>query len=251
MSKCRLIARLDIKNEHLIKGVQLEGLRKLGDPNCFAKNYYIEGIDEIFFLDSVAALYDRNNLYHIVEKACEEVFIPITLGGGIRTPSDIQKALECGADKVAINTAGIKNKDFLYDAARIFGSQCIVASIEAKNKEGGWECYIDNGREETGRKVVEWAQELEGLGVGEILLTSIDQDGTRRGFDLDLIQTVAQLTSVPLIVSGGAGNLEHVEALGAQAAIEGIAIGSLLHYKLNTISEIKNTMLSQGLKVRL
>jgi cyclase len=177
MGKVRIIARLDIKNAHVIKGIHLEGLRKVGDPNEMAKKYYDQGVDEIVFMDAVAAYYDRNSLSEIIKQACNDIFIPITVGGGLRTIEDIQVALNAGADKIAINTKAIKTPAFIEESARIFGSQCIVLSIVAKKiANNKWEAYTDNGREPTGIDVLEWAKKVEKLGAGEIMLTSIDKE---------------------------------------------------------------------------
>ena len=204
----RIVARLDIKNENLIKGIHLEGLRKLGDPNKFAKEYYDDGVDEIIYMDSVASLYGRNSLENILEKTVKNVFVPITAGGGIRTVNDARKMLLNGADKVAINSAAIKNPKLVSELANTFGSQSIVVSIEAKNiGDNKWEAYIDNGREKTGKDVFEWIEQSISLGAGEILITSIDRDGTSRGFDLDLVKNISNFSSVPTIVSGGMGKL--------------------------------------------
>ena len=251
MSKTRLIARIDIKNEYVIKGIQFDGLRKLGNPNQFAKEYYNSGIDEIIFIDAVASLYDRNSLYNIIDKACKEVFIPITVGGGIRKIEDITLALEAGADKVSINTQAVKDPQFISQSAKIFGKQCVVASIEAKRKNNDWEAYIDNGREPTGKSVVEWAKELENLGAGEILLTSVDKDGTRDGLDIDLINQVSSVLSIPLVVSGGAGNIEHIDEVCKKAKFDGLAVASILHYNINNVEDIKNVMLKNNLRVRI
>jgi cyclase len=243
MHKKRLIARLDVKNQFVIKGIHLEGLRKIGDPIEIAKNYYDQGIDEIVFMDGVASLYGRNNLFHIIEKACEHVFIPITIGGGIRSIENIGEALKAGADKIALNTQAIKTPEIVSEAAKIYGSQCIVGSIEAKYKgDGKWEAYMDNGREPSGLDVIEWAVELEKLGVGELMITSIDQEGTKKGFEIDLIKKITELVSIPVIASGGAGKLEHIEQLVEQTEVSGIALASVLHYKLNTIESIKNQL---------
>ncbi len=251
MSKIRVIARIDVKNEYVIKGIHLEGLRKVGDPNDLAKKYYDCGIDEIVFMDAVAAYYDRNNLSHIIEKACQDVFVPITVGGGIRTIVDIQKALNAGADKVAINTRAVQEPSFIEDAAKIFGSQCIVASIEAKKlSEGKWEAYIENGREPTGLDVIEWAGHLMELGAGEIMLTSIDAEGTKKGFDLELNKAVSAAVTIPVIASGGAGKTEHVEELLVSTPVDAVAVASVLHYNLLEISELKRHLLSNGIKVR-
>ena len=247
MHKKRLIARLDVKNQFVIKGIHLEGLRKIGDPNEIAKDYYDQGIDEIVFMDGVASLYGRNNLFHIIEKACENVFIPITIGGGIRSIENIGEALKAGADKIALNTQAIKTPEIVSQAAKIYGSQCIVGSIEAKSKgDGKWEAYTDNGREPSGLDVIEWAVELERLGAGELMITSIDQEGTKKGFEIDLIKKITDLVSIPVIASGGAGKVEHIEQLVENTDVSGIALASILHYKLDTISSIKNRINSKN-----
>lgn len=252
MIKKRLIARIDVKNEFVIKGIHLEGLRKVGDPNVLASSYYDGGIDEIIFMDAVAAYYDRNSLSHIIKKATNNIFVPITVGGGIRTIDDIQIALNSGADKVAINTKGIKSPKFLKEASRIFGSQAIVASIEAKKvSEGKWVAYTDNGREPTNIDVLDWVREVEELGAGEIMLTSIDKEGTKSGFDDDLNRAVANISSIPLIVCGGAGNTIHCKNALNEDGIDGIAIASILHYKLEEIINIKQIIQEHGVKIRL
>ncbi len=240
--KPRIIARIDVKNEYVIKGINLEGLRKIGNPIEIALKYYHAGIDEILFMDSVASLYDRNNLFGIIQQACREIFIPITIGGGIRSVADIEMALKSGADKVAINTQAIKNPDLIREASRIYGSQCIVASIEAKRKGNQWEAYIDNGRQETGVNVVEWVQKLQDLGAGEILLTSVDHEGMKKGFDLPLCRQVSEVTKVPLIVCGGAGTLDHFRSLCTDSHVDAIAVASALHYNMLTVAEIKASL---------
>tara|TARA_B100000579_G_C22830898_1_gene855893 strand:+ start:935 stop:1690 length:756 start_codon:yes stop_codon:yes gene_type:complete len=249
--KKRLIARIDVKNEYAIKGIHLEGLRKVGDPNDLAKKYYDEGIDEIVFMDAVAAYYDRNSLSHIIKKATNNVFVPITVGGGIRNVDDIQGALNAGADKVAINTQAINNPDFLEKASRIFGSQAIVASIEAKKTDQNkWVAYTDNGREPTNIDVFDWIKRVEELGAGEIMLTSIDKEGTKTGFDIDLNKKAAEFCSIPLIVCGGAGNKEHCSDTMRIEGIDSIAIASVLHYKIEKIKGIKDLIASNGIKIR-
>lgn len=250
MSKKRIIARIDVKNEYVIKGIHLEGLRKIGDPNQIAINYYNDGIDEIIFMDAVASLYNRNSLFHIIEKACKDVFIPITVGGGIRTIDDIGKALKAGADKVAINTQAIKTPELIKEASRTFGSQCIVSSVEAKGKNGSWEAYIDNGREPTGFDVLNWIKQLEDLGAGEILLTSIDHEGTRNGFDIELTKRVSNMVSIPVIASGGAGKLEHIKEVFENSRTDAVAIASILHYKNLRVSDIKKYLNDTAIKVR-
>lgn len=243
----RLIARLDVKNEHVIKGIHLEGLRKVGDPNRLAEDYYRQNIDEIVFMDAVASLYDRNNLFHIIERACESVFVPITIGGGLRSLADIEQALHAGADKIAVNTAAIRNPNFITEAARTYGSQCIVASIEAKRGPAGWEAYVDNGREKTGIDVLDWARQLEDLGCGEILITSVDQEGTKKGFDVELIAAANTTVGVPIIASGGLGALAHIDALVDKTEPSAIATASLLHYGIHSAAEIRGHMAGQGL----
>ncbi|WP_299178386.1 imidazole glycerol phosphate synthase subunit HisF [uncultured Neptuniibacter sp.] len=252
MNKKRVIARVDVKNEFVIKGIHLEGLRKVGDPNELAKKYYESGVDEIIFMDAVAAYYDRNSLSHIIEKACDDVFVPIAVGGGIRTIEDVQTALNSGADKVAINTKAVQDPEFIERAAKVFGSQCIVISIDAKHVgDGKWEAYVDNGREPTGLDVIEWAQKVEQLGAGEIMLTSIDAEGTKKGFDCDLNKVVCDAVTIPVISSGGAGKTSHVIELMETAEVDAVAVASLVHYELSSIEEIKKDLLSKGIKVRV
>lgn len=238
----RVISRLDIKNGMVIKGIHLEGQRRIGDPITIARKYYAQAIDEILMMDSVAALYGRSNLFHTIEKACETVFVPITMGGGIRSISDVEMALAAGADKVAINSALVKEPGLADQVASIYGSQCLVASIEAKRQQHGWEVFISNGREPTGLDVLEWARELERRGVGEILITSIDQEGTQRGFDVPLCKAMEEAVRIPVIASGGAGKLEHLRQLDEVAQVQGVAIASLLHYDKFTVTQIKTAL---------
>jgi len=251
MTKIRIIARIDVKNEYVIKGIHLEGLRKVGLQNEMALKYYTEGIDEIIFMDAVASLYNRNNLFHIIEKACKEVFIPIAIGGGIRSIADIEFALKSGADKIAINTQAIKEPDLIKNASRIYGSQCIIGSIEAKRINGGWEAYVDNGREPTGVNAVEWAQKLQELGAGELMITSVDQEGTKRGFDIELINAIMAVTSIPVISSGGAGEAKHTSDLLSKTKCKAFAVASILHYNHSSIQEIKQSLAIQNFDVRI
>ena len=252
MNKIRVIARLDIKNEHVIKGIHLEGLRKVGNPNELALEYYNDGIDEIVFMDAVAAYYDRNSLSEIIERACKEVFVPITVGGGIRTLDAIQEALSAGADKVAINTQAVKVPNFIKEASRRFGSQCIVASIVVKKvSDVKWEAYTDNGREPTGLDALAWAKELESLGAGEIMLTSIDKEGTKKGFDLELNEVISSVLSIPVISSGGAGKVDDVYTLLDNTNVDAVALASVLHYKLCKVDDLKNNLHANGIKVRV
>ena len=241
--KPRIIARLDIKNDFVIKGIHLEGLRKVGNPNELAIKYYNEGIDEIILMDAVAAYYDRNSLSEIVESTCFNVFVPITVGGGIRKIEDIQIALNSGADKVAINTQAVKEPNFIKKASEVFGSQCIIGSIDAKKTSNkNWEVYTDNGREPTGKDVLEWARELEFLGAGEIMITSIDQEGTKKGFDIELNKALSEILTIPIISCGGAGHVNHISELILNTNIDAVAIASILHYKLDEIPKLKETL---------
>ena len=240
MNKTRIIARLDVKNDFVIKGIHLEGLRKVGNPNEMAKKYYSQGVDEIIFMDAVAAYYDRNSLTEIIEKTCKDVFVPITVGGGIRKIEDIQIALNAGADKTAINTKAVQNPNFIKEASEVFGSQCIVSSIDAKKiGENKWEVYVDNGREPSGRDVIEWAQEVESLGAGEIMLTSIDKEGTKKGFDIELNKIVSQVVTIPIISSGGAGKNEDISDVVLNTDIDAVSIASLFHYNIESIDSLK------------
>lgn len=240
--KHRIIPRLDVKGPNVVKGIRLEGLRVVGNPAELAKKYYNEGADEILYIDIVASLYERNNLMHIVEQTTAEgVYIPITVGGGIRTIFDIKQILRVGADKVAINTAATRNPNLIKEAARIFGSQCIVGSIEAKYKNGKWEAYTDNGREETGLDAIEWAKKLVELGAGEILITSVDRDGTEKGYDTELIQKITEAVSVPVIASGGAGSIEDIQKC-FETNCDGLAVGTILHYNKENLQNIKSSL---------
>lgn len=241
MKNVRFIARLDVKGTHLIKGIHLEGLRKLGDPNEFAYRYYTEGIDELIYMDVVASLFQRDNLLNIVRKTTENVFVPITVGGGIRSLGDVEDVLRAGADKIAINTAAIDNPLLIREVASRFGSQCMVLSIEAK-KTGDlkWEAYCDNGREKSGYDVVEWAKRGCELGAGEILLTSVDKEGTRQGFDCDLVRLVTDSVPIPVIACGGLGTLDHLGEVLRLGDADAVAIASVLHYNKLSIQQIKS-----------
>ncbi len=251
MSNVRLIARLDIKGPNLIKGIHLEGLRVVGNPNEFALNYYKEGIDEIIYMDIVASLYGRNSLLELVKNTAKNVFIPITVGGGVRSLEDAKELLRSGADKIAINTAATENPKLITDISRKFGSQCVVLSIEAKRKDhGGWEAMTNNGREHTGRDVIEWAKMGEAHGAGEILLTSIDKEGTRKGFDLELIQQVSEVVDIPVIASGGMGKKEDLLTAVRQSKADAIAMADIIHYKRDRISSIRDFALENDISVR-
>lgn len=231
-SKIRIIPRLDIKGPNLVKGIHLEGLRVLGKPEHFAEHYYDSKADELFFQDTVASLYERNSLHDIISRTAKKIFIPLTVGGGIRSIEDIRTVLRAGADKVAINTAALKNPQFIKDASLKFGSSTIVVAIEAiKESNGKYFAYTDNGREYTGVEVVEWARKVEELGAGEIVITSVDKEGTGEGFDLGLTKMVADAVSIPVIAHGGCGSPKDVIDIIKFADIDAVSIASVLHYE--------------------
>lgn len=228
----RLIPRLDIKGPNLVKGIHLEGLRVLGKPEFFARRYYEDGADELLFMDVVASLYERNSLTEIISRTADEIFIPLTVGGGLRTLEDIRTALRSGADKVTLNSAAIRRPELIREAARHFGSSTIVVSVEAmRRRDGTYEAYTDNGREKTGLDAIEWAERVSELGAGELIVTSIDREGTGRGYDLELTRAIASCVSVPVIACGGAGcaaDVAEVLSTGASAA----SLASVLHYNV-------------------
>ncbi|MFH1441047.1 MAG: imidazole glycerol phosphate synthase cyclase subunit [Candidatus Omnitrophota bacterium] len=231
MKPVRIIARMDIKGPNLVKGIQFDGYRALGKAEDYAYLYYSEGSDEFIFYDTVASLYQRNNLLEFVSAVSRHICVPLTVAGGLRTVDDIKKILRAGADKVAINTAAIANPGLLSDAAKAFGSQCIVVSIEAKqSKNGSYEAWVDYGRQPTGVDVFEWARRAVELGAGEILLTSIDNEGTGKGFDIELIARISESVPVPVIASGGAGIKEDVLKVVRQGKADAVAIASVFHY---------------------
>lgn len=247
----RIIPRLDIKGPNVIKGIHLECLRVVGNPQEMAAKYYNQGADEIIYIDTVASLYGRDNLLDIVSRASENVFIPMTAGGGIRSLSDIKKILRAGADKVSINTYAVKDPGFIKRAAKSFGSQCIVGHIEAKRVgKDKWEAYTDNGREQTGLDVVEWAKKLETLGIGELLITSIDNEGTAKGYDLELINNIATRVSVPVIASGGAGKPEDILKVITEGRADAVTASHIFHYNKHTIGEIKKFLTRKGIEIR-
>jgi imidazole glycerol-phosphate synthase subunit HisF len=246
----RLIARLDIKGANLIKGVHLEGLRVVGSPNEHARRYYREGADELLYMDSVASLYGRNHLPEILKSAAEDVFVPMTVGGGIRSVDDATQVLRAGADKVAVNTALISNPKLISEIALSFGSQCMVLGVEAQRiGTNRWAVYTHNGRQPTGLDVVDWVKRAVDLGAGEVLLTSISHEGTRRGFEASLIEAVAEAVSVPIIASGGMGKpADVVDAVNAGA--DAVAMADLLHYRRASIGDVRRAAQAAGLNVR-
>jgi len=251
MKKVRLIARLDIKGPNLIKGVHLEGLRVVGSPNEYAVRYYEQGADELIYMDSVASLYARNHLGEIIKAAAKDIFIPMTVGGGIRSIDDATEILRSGADKVAINTAAVADPTLISKLAQKFGSQCVVLSIEAKkNTKSEWEVLTENGRERSGLNVVDWAIRGFEYGAGEILLTSVDMEGTRKGFDCDLVRAVSSQVEIPVIASGGMGKLSDAVEVVNTGEASAIAMADILHYNRTTFSEVRQELKQSGILVR-
>lgn len=251
MRNLRLIARLDIKGPNLIKGVRLEGLRVIGSPSEHALRYYAQGVDELIYMDCVASLYGRNHLSDIVKSAARDIFVPMTVGGGIRSVEDATDILRAGADKVAINTAAVSNPMLITEISHRFGSQCMVLSIEAKQigKES-WEVYTDNGRERTGLDVITWVKRGVAMGAGEVLLTSVDREGTRKGFDVALVKAVTAEVSVPVIASGGMGKPEDLLEVVRLGGADAVAMADILHYKRAEIGEIRSLAKAAGFEVR-
>lgn len=251
MRNLRIIARLDIKAPYLIKSIQLEGVRKLGRPHDYALKYYNEGIDEIYYEDVVASLYNRNNIAEIVEETSNNIFIPLTVGGGLRSIEDMQTMLNSGADKISINTEALKNPKIISESSRQFGSSTIVLSIQAKKINNGWEAYYDYGREHSNKNVINWAQEVEQLGAGEILITSVDNEGTQNGFDIELINSVMKKVKIPVIASGGMGKLDHIYDLVKETDVDAIAIAHCLHYGKYSIADIKKFCIEKNIITRI
>ena len=246
----RIIARLDIKGENVIKGIQMEGLRIIGDPNDLANKYYESGADEIVFMDTVASLYRRESILKIIEKASENVFIPITVGGGIRSIDNAKQLFSSGADKVAINSAAVLNPSLITEIAKHFGSQSVVVSIEAKLVENGWEVYINNGREPTGINVGDWIEKLQGLGAGEVILSSVDRDGTKKGMDIELLRQASERCQLPIVAASGVGSLNDVVHVFDRCGVEAVAIGSALHSGVFEIADVKRALQMNGMEAR-
>jgi cyclase len=251
MRNIRLIGRLDIKGANLIKGIQLEGLRVIGPPHDYALRYYLQGVDELIYVDSVASLYGRNHLTEIVSSAAKDIFVPMTVVGGVRSVDDVTRILRSGADKVGVNTAAVANPRLITDIARRFGSQCMVLSIEAKQVgHCQWEVYTNNGRERTGLDVVGWVKQGVAMGAGEILLTSVDREGTRKGFDTSLVRAVTSEVSVPVIASGGMGRPEDLIDAVSRGGADAIAMADILHYKRASVGDIRVIAQAAGIMVR-
>jgi cyclase len=251
----RIIPCLDVDNGRVVKGVRFVDIRDAGDPVEVARRYDEQGADEITFLDITASHEDRDTIVHVVEKVAGEVFIPLTVGGGIRKLDDINRMLRAGADKVAINTAAVLNPQFVREASSHFGSQCIVVAVDAKQVSGGdnprWEIFTHGGRKPTGIDAVEWARRMDDFGSGEILLTSMDRDGTREGFDLRLTRSICDAVSIPVIASGGVGNLQHLVDGITEGHADAVLAASIFHFGKFTVGEAKAKMREAGIEVRL
>ncbi|MCI4458732.1 MAG: imidazole glycerol phosphate synthase subunit HisF [Thermocrinis sp.] len=247
----RIIPCLDVDKGRVVKGVKFQNLRDAGDPVEVAKNYEEQSADELVFLDITASAEERKIMIEVVQRVAETIFIPFTVGGGVSSLEDIRRLLSAGADKVSINTAAVKNPQLIYESAKRFGSQCIVVAIDAKRSERGWEVYIHGGRTPTGLDAVEWAKKVESLGAGEILLTSMDADGTKKGYDIELCKAVASAVSIPVIASGGAGTMEHFYEVFTQTNVDAALAASLFHFKEVSIPELKAYLKNKGVHVRV
>ena len=247
----RIIPCLDIDKGRVVKGVNFVGIRDAGDPVEVARRYNQQGADEITFLDITATVDDRDTLVQVVEQVASEVFIPLTVGGGIRKLEDIRTMLNAGADKVSINSAAVFNPEFVREAAEHFGSQCIVVAIDAKKVDDHWEIFTHGGRKPTGIDVVEWAKKMQSFGAGEILLTSMDGDGTKKGYDLALTRAVCEAVSIPVIASGGVGNLDHLAEGILEGKADAVLAASIFHFAEYTIQQAKEALQAKGIEVRL
>lgn len=248
----RIIPCLDVTAGRVVKGVNFVELRDAGDPVEIARRYNEQGADELTFLDITATSDERDLILHIIEAVASQVFIPLTVGGGVRVVNDVRRLLNAGADKISINSAAVANPQLVYEASQKYGSQCIVVAIDAKrNGEGGWQVYTHGGRKPTGLDVVEWARKMESLGVGEILLTSMDRDGTRSGFDLDLTRAVSDAVNVPVVASGGVGGLQDLADGIRVGRADAVLAASIFHYGQHTVQEAKGFLRERGIPVRL
>lgn len=247
----RIIPRLDIKPPNLIKSIQMEGLRVIGNPEEHAVSYYQQGADEMICIDVVASLYMRNNLRDFISSTVREVFIPVTVGGGVRSLQDAKNILRAGADRIALNTAAIECPGIINDLAESFGASTVVLSIQAKETENGrWVAMTDNGRERSERDVIEWAKEGAQRGCGEILLTSVDREGTRRGYDVELLKAVTTLVDVPVIASGGFGCVDHILEVVREGGADAVAIADAFHYRRTNVYKLKHDIRQAGLFIR-
>ena len=252
MLTTRIIPCLDVTAGRVVKGINFVELRDAGDPIEIARRYNEQGADELTFLDITASSDQRDLILHVIEAVASQVFIPLTVGGGVRKVEDVRRLLNAGADKVSINTSAVQNPELVEQAASRYGSQCIVVAIDAKAKSGGgWEVYTHGGRNATGLDVVEWAKRLQQLGAGELLLTSMNRDGTKSGFDLELTRAVSDAVNIPVIASGGVGNLQHLVDGVLQGKASAVLAASIFHYGEYTVGQAKQLMARQGIPVRL
>ena len=251
MLKNRIIPCLDVKNGRVVKGINFLDLKDAGDPVEQAKIYSDGGADEICFLDITASNENRDTIYEVVEKTSKKCFVPLTVGGGVRGVEDINKLLNCGADKVSINTAAVQNPKVIIESSKKFGSQCIVVAIDAKKKNDGWEVYTHGGRTKTGVDAVEFAKKMEDSGAGELLITSMDRDGTKKGYDVDLISKIEKSVNLPIIASGGVGSLQHLAEGIREGGASAVLAASIFHYGIFTIKEAKNYLHANKIPVRI
>lgn len=252
MLKKRIIPCLDVKNGRVVKGVNFVNLADVGDPVDSARAYYEAGCDELVFLDITATHEERDTTVDMVRRVADQVFIPFTVGGGIRTVDDMKKMLKAGADKVAVNSSALANPQLIKDCSEKFGNQCVVVAIDAKKQDdGSWHVYVAGGRKDTGRELLDWAKEAVSLGAGEILLTSMDKDGTKSGFDIDMLNSVAAVVNVPIIASGGAGNIAHMVEVFQKTPATGALAASIFHYGEVAIADTKKAVAAAGIEVRL
>ncbi len=252
MLKKRIIPCLDVKDGRVVKGVNFVNLTDVGDPVDAARAYYEAGCDELVFLDITATHEERDTTVEMVRHVADQVFIPFTVGGGIRSVEDMNKMLKAGADKVAVNSSAVAHPQLIKDCAEKFGSQCVVVAIDGRREaDGSWHVYVAGGRKDTGKDLIEWAREAVDLGAGEILLTSMDKDGTKSGFDLDMLNAVASVVDVPIIASGGAGNKEHMVEVFQETPATGALAASIFHFGEVSIAETKQAMQEAGIEVRL
>jgi cyclase len=248
----RIIPCLDVTAGRVVKGVNFVELRDAGDPVEISRRYDEQGADELTFLDITASSDERDIILHVIESVAEQVFIPLTVGGGVRAVSDVRRLLNAGADKISINTAAVQNPELIGEASARYGAQCIVVAIDAKARPGGgWEVFTHGGRKATGLDAIEWAGEVERLGAGEILLTSMDRDGTRQGFDLALTRAVSDAVRVPVIASGGVGSLQHLADGVSEGRADAVLAASIFHFGEHTVREAKQYMAARGIPVRL
>ncbi len=247
----RIIPCLDVKNGQVVKGKSFVNLKYAGNPVKLSKEYYEEGADELVFLDITASYEKRKTMIELVEKVAKEIFIPFTVGGGISTIEDIRNLLNAGADKVSINTSAVKNPNLIKEASKKFGSQCIVVAIDAKKIGKKWEVFVKGGRQATGLDAIEWAKKVEALGAGEILLTSMDKDGTKEGYDIELTRKVSKSVNIPVIASGGAGTLSSIVKVLKEGKADAALAASIFHYKKYSIKQVKQYLRKNSVEVRI